>query len=72
MGPARVTLTNLRLDQEVTIFAGTIITLADRDDIQDLDDLRGKDFMAVQENSFGGWQMAGESCSNTVLNRLMT
>ena len=53
-----VTLKNLYLGRPYTIYAAAIFRRADRDDIHDLDDLKGKTFMAVDEESFGGWQMA--------------
>jgi len=40
------------------VFGAVIFTRADRDDIQALDDLKGKTFMAVERNGFGGFQMA--------------
>lgn len=52
------TLKNLRGEEGFTVFAGTIFTLADRTDINFLEDLRGKSFMAVDERSFGGFHMA--------------
>jgi len=52
------TLKNLRLGKPVTIFGGVIFTTADRNDINSLDDIRGKTFMAVDEKSFGGWRTA--------------
>ncbi|NEO91390.1 MAG: PhnD/SsuA/transferrin family substrate-binding protein [Moorea sp. SIO3G5] len=55
------TLTNLRLGKPYTQFGAVILRHADRNDIQDLKDLRGKTFMAVSEIAFGGWQMAWET-----------
>jgi two-component system, sensor histidine kinase and response regulator len=52
------TLKNLRLGKPVTVFGGIIFTAADRNDINKLDDLRGKTFMAVSEQSLGGWRAA--------------
>ncbi len=52
------TLKNLRSGKPVTVFGGVIFTTADRDDITKLDDLRGKTFMAVSEQSLGGWRAA--------------
>jgi len=40
------------------VFGAVIFTRADRQDIQNLEDLRGKSFMAVERNGFGGFQMA--------------
>jgi len=53
-----VTLRNVRLGNVYTVFGGVIFCRADRNDIQRSDDLVGKTFMAVEETSFGGWQMA--------------
>ena len=52
------TLKNVRLGDPYTIFGGVILTKADREDINELDDIKGKRFMAVNETSLGGWQMA--------------
>ena len=41
-----------------SVLGAVIFTRADRPDIQSLDDLRGKRFMAVHENAFGGWWLA--------------
>jgi len=38
-----------------SVMGAVIFTRADRKDIQTLADLRGKRFMAVHENAFGGW-----------------
>ncbi len=40
------------------LFGGVIFARADRDDIADLQDLRGKRFMGVDATSLGGFQMA--------------
>jgi len=42
----------------VSEFGGVIFTRANRIDINDLDDIRGKSLMAVAQNSFGGYQVA--------------
>ena len=52
------TLKNLRLGKAYTEFGGVLITKADRNDINSIEDLKGKNFMAVTPNAFGGWQMA--------------
>lgn len=52
------TMVNSRQGQALRAFGGVIFTYIDRDDINHLSDLRGKRFMAVEESSFGGWQMA--------------
>lgn len=41
-----------------SVFGAVIFTRADRKDLQSLADLKGKSFMAVHENAFGGWWMA--------------
>lgn len=53
-----VTLRNRRLGGVYTEFAGVVFCKANRGDIRQLSDLKGKTFMAVQETSFGGWRMA--------------
>ena len=53
-----VTLKNLRLEGAYTKFAGVILWKANRAGFRELNDLKGKTFMAVKETSFGGWQMA--------------
>ena len=58
-GVARiVTLKNTRLGKPYTRFAGLIFCSRNREDIKGIDDLVDKTFMAVDERSFGGWQMA--------------
>ena len=52
------TLKNLRLGESYTNFGAVILTKADRNDIEGLKDFKGKTFMGVAENAFGGWQMA--------------
>jgi two-component system, sensor histidine kinase and response regulator len=56
--PVLATLKNLRMGQPYTVFGGVIFTLTERDDIQELEDLKGKRFAAVDASSFGGWRMA--------------
>ena len=53
-----LTLKNRRVDQETKRFGGVIFTRKDNSDINNIEDLRGTNFMAVDENSFGGWLMA--------------
>lgn len=53
-----VTLKNLHLGKAYTVYAAVIFRKSDSDDIRDLGDLKGRTFMAVDEQSFGGWQMA--------------
>ena len=52
------TMVNLRMDTPCTMFSAVIFTRADRDDINTIEDLRGKSFGAVAEKAFGGWRMA--------------
>ena len=52
------TLKNLRLGKSYTEFGGLIITKADNNQINDLQDLKNKTFMAVLPTAFGGWYMA--------------
>ncbi len=52
------TLKTLRLGKPYTEFGGVILTKANRNDINDLQDLKNKTFMAVAPDAFGGWQMA--------------
>ena len=52
------TLKNQCLDNFYTRYWGVIFWKADRSDIRQLNDLKGKTFMATAESSFGGWRMA--------------
>lgn len=45
-------------DSGISLFAGLIITRADRTDVRSFSDLKGKHFMAVDPDSLGGWLMA--------------
>ena len=45
------------LGQGLTKFGGVIFCRSDRQDIQSIQDLRNKRFMAVDKKAFGGWQM---------------
>lgn len=49
------TLRNLRQGMPYTQFGSVIFTLKKRDDINSLEDLRGKRFAAIKENAFGGF-----------------
>ncbi len=51
------TLMNKVDGQMVSRYGSVIFYRADRQDIGSLNDLRGKSFMAPEEDSFGGWQM---------------
>ena len=53
-----VTLKNTCPSGPSTFYAGVIFRTVARTDIRRLPDLKGKRFMAVEEESFGGWQMA--------------
>ena len=52
-----VTLINKRQGKGYTKFGSVIFTRSDRDDIKTLQDLKGKTFMAVDEEGFGGWRV---------------
>ncbi|MBW2570724.1 MAG: PhnD/SsuA/transferrin family substrate-binding protein, partial [Deltaproteobacteria bacterium] len=52
------TLKNQCLDNFYTRYWGVIFWKADRSDIQELNDLKGKTFLATAEGSLGGWRMA--------------
>lgn len=41
-----------------TVFGGVIFCRADRSDINSLEDLKSKSFLAVDETSLGGWRVA--------------
>ncbi|MBI5518721.1 MAG: PhnD/SsuA/transferrin family substrate-binding protein [Desulfovibrio sp.] len=49
------TMRTYSLTKTTTFFGGVILTRAGRNDINTLADLKGKRFMAVDRNSFGGW-----------------
>jgi phosphate/phosphite/phosphonate ABC transporter binding protein len=55
---AVATMVNSRQGQPLKSFGGVILTSVDNDEINSIDDLKGKTFMAVKKSSFGGWQMA--------------
>ncbi len=52
------TMKNLRLGDAYTEFGGLIITKANNNQINNLEDLKNKTFMAVSPISLGGWYMA--------------
>ena len=52
------TLRNRRTGGAYTRFGALIFTRADNANIDSLSDLRGRSFMAVHKNAFGGWWMA--------------
>lgn len=53
-----LTLRNLRQGQAYTVFGSVIFTRADHPHTKNLQDLRGRSFMAVDKNAFGGFLMA--------------
>ena len=55
---AVATMVNSRQGKPLKSFGGVVITSAYNDSINNLQDLKGKSFMAVKKSSFGGWQMA--------------
>jgi two-component system, LuxR family, sensor histidine kinase TtrS len=55
---AIATMVNSRQGKPLKSFGGVVITAVDNDAINQLQDLKGKSFMAVKKSSFGGWQMA--------------
>ena len=50
-----VTMKNRHEGGGLSVFGGVIFTRADRGDIRELSNLKGKTFAAVDKNSFGGW-----------------
>ncbi len=52
------TLNNRRGDRALNRFGGVIFVRRGRQDLRDLDDLRGRTFLAVDQASLGGFQMA--------------
>lgn len=65
---AIATMVNSRQGQPLNSFGGVIIALKSNDKINSLADLKGKRFMAVEEDSFGGWQMAYKTLSDASIN----
>lgn len=62
------TLKNRWKDKGFTVFGGVIFTRADRGDIKELRDLKGKTFMAVDETSLGGWRTAWREMKDRGIN----
>lgn len=62
------TLKNLRPGEAYDEFGAVIFTRADRDDINDLGDLKGSSFMAIDERAFGGWWMAWRELKDNGIN----
>ena len=52
------TLNNLHAGRSFTRYGGVIFSRQARSDIRSLEDLKGKSFMAVEEDSLGGWHAA--------------
>jgi signal transduction histidine kinase/DNA-binding response OmpR family regulator len=52
------TLNNLHEGKSFTRYGGVIFSRQARSDIRNLEDLKGKSFMAVEEHSLGGWHAA--------------
>ncbi|NTV13031.1 MAG: phosphate/phosphite/phosphonate ABC transporter substrate-binding protein [Desulfobulbaceae bacterium] len=58
-GVSRIaTLQNEGLVGDYNVFGGVIFCRSDRPDINNLEDLKGKSFLAVDATSLGGWQVA--------------
>jgi two-component system, LuxR family, sensor histidine kinase TtrS len=53
-----VTMVNSRQGKPCNSFGGVIFTRTDNKAVNTLQDLKGKSFMGVEEQSLGGWQMA--------------
>lgn len=56
--------------KDVNVFGGVIFTLKNRSDINDLGDIKHKSLMAVDETSFGGYQMALREMMQSDINPL--
>jgi two-component system sensor histidine kinase TtrS len=65
---AIATMVNSRQGKPLKSFGGVIISSDGNNEIKGLGDLKGKTFMAVEESSFGGWQMAYKSLMDAGLN----
>lgn len=62
------TLNRKTPDGDSKRFGAVIFTRADREDIRSLADLKGKSFMAVHKNAFGGWWMAWRELKHKNIN----
>lgn len=51
------TLVNVRKGKRLTAFGVVLFKRADRNDIRDIKDIKGKRLAAVEESSWGGWQI---------------
>ena len=52
-----LTLKNQLLGEEMIHFGGAIFARAENTEVNTLEDIKGKSFVAVDKESFGGWQM---------------
>ncbi len=62
------TLKNVEVGGVYTIYGGVIFYRSDRQDIKELSDLKGKKFMAVDENSLGGWRAVWRELKQSGIN----
>jgi len=62
------TLNNRRGGDPLNTFGGVLFTQAGRDDIRNFDDLSGHRFLAVDQTSLGGFQMAWRELHNEGIN----
>ena len=62
------TMRNLRGDNGYKQFGGVIFTRKNREDINTIEDLRGKSFMAVDATSLGGFEMAWRELNSKGIN----
>jgi two-component system sensor histidine kinase TtrS len=62
------TLVNKRHGHGYAEFGSVIFTRADRKDINNLKDLKGKTFIGVDELAFGGWRVAWKELLNNGIN----
>ncbi|MCP3868113.1 MAG: phosphate/phosphite/phosphonate ABC transporter substrate-binding protein [Gammaproteobacteria bacterium] len=65
---AMATMVNSRQGEALKSFGGVILAYVDRDDINSVEDIKGKNFMAVKGSSFGGWQMAYKTFLDSGIN----
>jgi len=62
------TLINKYNNSGCVTYAGVIFRKTDRNDIQSLNDLKGKNFIAVDEMAFGGWLVSWRKLKKTGIN----
>ena len=65
---ALATLLNKRQGKGYSKFGSVIFTRADREDINEYKDLKGKSFIGVDELAFGGWRVAWEELLKNNIN----